>query len=100
MMIIDCHVHVCAMTPGHGSASELLMRRWSIRFIRWRLGLTPENGEPLERDVEAKLVETVNGTPELDAAVVLAFDAVYQPDGQPDPANTHLYVTNDYAAEL
>src|SRR2546430_41214 len=25
-MIIDCHVHVCAMTPGHGSASELLMR--------------------------------------------------------------------------
>jgi predicted TIM-barrel fold metal-dependent hydrolase len=32
--------------------------------------------------------------------VVLAFDRPYTADGRPDEANTHLYVTNDYAAEL
>ncbi len=32
--------------------------------------------------------------------VVLAFDAVYDRDGNRDDANTHLYVANDYVAEL
>jgi predicted TIM-barrel fold metal-dependent hydrolase len=36
----------------------------------------------------------------LDAAVVLAFDAVHDEDGRLDEANTHLYVTNDYVADL
>lgn len=99
-MIVDCHVHVCATTPGHGSVSEQLARRWMFRFMRWRLGLPPGRGEDLERAVEAKLIESIQGTEQLDAAVVLAFDAVYDADGRRDEANTHLYVTNDYAAEL
>src|SRR5439155_26725207 len=53
-----------------------------------------------ERQVEQKLVETIDGTPELDAVVVLAFDGVYRDDGAFDPDNTHLYVTNDYVIEL
>jgi predicted TIM-barrel fold metal-dependent hydrolase len=56
--------------------------------------------ERLEREVEAKLVETVNQTGEIDAAVVLAFDAAYTEDGRRDDANTHLAVTNEYVAEL
>lgn len=100
-MIVDGHVHVCAMTPGHGSVSRSLRRRASFVFMRWRLGVSFfADDERLEREVEAKLVETVRETPELDAAVVLAFDRVYTKDGKPDDANTHLYVTNEYAAEL
>jgi predicted TIM-barrel fold metal-dependent hydrolase len=68
--------------------------------MRWRLGLPGDNGELLERAVEAKLMETIDGTPGLDKAVVLAFDAVYDRDGNFDTGNTHLYVTNDYAWEL
>jgi predicted TIM-barrel fold metal-dependent hydrolase len=100
MPVVDCHVHVCATTAGHGSVSSHLFKRWTFRFIRWRLGLTSDNGERLEREVEAKLVETVQGTEMLDAVVVLAFDAVYDEDGNFDAANTHLYVTNDYVGEL
>ena len=37
---------------------------------------------------------------QLDAAVVLAFDAVYDRDGPADDAGTHFYVTNDYVIEL
>src|SRR5205085_10662540 len=47
-----------------------------------------------------RLIELLEGTPELDAAAVLAFDAVYGRDGALDPLNTHLYVSNDYVIEL
>src|ERR1700730_10549984 len=99
-MIVDCHVHACATTPGHGSLSRQLLKKWNFRFIRWRLGLTGDDGEALERGAEAKLVESINGTEALDAAVVLALDAVYDTDGRLDAENTHLFVTNDYVAEL
>lgn len=100
-MIVDCHVHVCATTPGRGFVSAKLRRRSSFVFMRWRLGVSFfADDATIERDVRAKLVETVGQTPEVDAAVVLAFDRPYTDDGRPDDANTHLYVTNDYAAEL
>jgi predicted TIM-barrel fold metal-dependent hydrolase len=100
-VIVDCHVHVCATTPGHGSVSRSLRRHLSFLFMRWRLGVSFfADDERLERQVETKLVETVQQTPELDAAVVLAFDKVYDPDGRPNDAKTHLFVTNEYAVEL
>jgi predicted TIM-barrel fold metal-dependent hydrolase len=100
-VIVDGHVHVCAMTPGHGKLSAKLRRRFSFVFMRWRLGVSFfADDERLEREVESKLVETVRQTPELDAAVVLAFDRVYGNDGRADDANTHLYVTNEYVVEL
>jgi predicted TIM-barrel fold metal-dependent hydrolase len=99
-MRIDCHVHVCADTPDHGKVSPRLRSSPTFRFMRWRLGLTHENGAAIEKAVEAKLVETIDGTEGLDAVVVLAFDAVYDADGRLDDKRTHLYVTNDYAALL
>src|SRR5438067_100104 len=98
-MILDCHVHVCAITPGHGSMSPRVLRSLPFRFMRWRLGMRGED-EATERQVEAKLVETIHTCDDIDAAVILAFDAVYDPQGNLDAANTHLYVTNDYALEL
>jgi predicted TIM-barrel fold metal-dependent hydrolase len=98
-MIIDCHVHLAAMTALHGGSSDQLLKTLPFRFMRWRLGLVG-NDESTERQIEAKLVETLNGTPELDAAAILAFDQVYTNDGQPDPARTHLHVTNDYVIEV
>ena len=99
-MRIDCHVHVCTTTPGHGRMSPRLIHSPLFSFMRWRLGLPWDNGPPIERAVADKMVETVHGTEMIDAAVVLAFDAVYDREGRFDKANTHLYVTNDYAWEL
>jgi predicted TIM-barrel fold metal-dependent hydrolase len=60
----------------------------------------PGRDEKTERALEAKLVETIDGTEKLDAAVILAFDAVHSEDGAMDLSRTHLYVTNDYVIEL
>jgi predicted TIM-barrel fold metal-dependent hydrolase len=98
-MVIDAHVHVCALTPNHGATSDRLLKTLPFRFMRWRLGMVGSD-EQTERQIEAKLVETIGGTPEIDAAVVLAFDAVYRDAGILDENNTHLYVTNDYVIEL
>jgi predicted TIM-barrel fold metal-dependent hydrolase len=98
-MIVDCHVHISAATPGHGSMSDRLQKSLAFRFMRWRLGAKGYD-ESTERHLERKLVETIDGAGILDAAVVLAFDAVYDKDGRRDDANTHFHVTNDYVIEL
>ena len=98
-MILDVHVHTCAASPGHGFMSEKLFKSLPFRFMRWRLGLG-QYGPETERELEKKLAETIDGTEKLDAAVILAFDAVHDRDGRRDDANTHLYVTNDYVIEL
>jgi predicted TIM-barrel fold metal-dependent hydrolase len=99
-MIIDCHVHVIATAAGCGSMSLRLRKSLTVRFLRWRLGIPDGDGEAVDRQAEAKLVETIYGAEQLDAAVVLAFDAVYDPDGTLNETDTHLYVSNDYVAEL
>ena len=100
-MIVDCHVHTCATTPGHGAVSGRLRRRPNFIVMRARLGVTLfGSDEKFERDAEARLLETVTGTPELEAAVVLAFDGVYTEDGRYDEAATNLVLTNDYVAGL
>jgi hypothetical protein len=96
---IDCHVHVAACTPGHGSMSPRLLNSLPFRFMRWRMGLVGAD-ERTERALAAQLGRIIEETTELDAAVVLAFDAVYDLDGRRDEARTHLYVTNEYVAEL
>jgi predicted TIM-barrel fold metal-dependent hydrolase len=98
-MILDAHVHVAAMGTSHGCSSDRLLQSVPFRFMRWRLGMVG-NDESTERQIETKLVETLVGTPELDAAVILAFDAVYTETGEIDLPRTHLHVTNDYVIDL
>src|SRR3954470_8586065 len=98
-MIIDCHVHVAALTPGHGCMSGRLLKSIPFRFMRWRLGI-PGNDAATEKALEARLFQTLDETIEIDAVALLAFDAVYNIDGQLNLERTHFYVTNDYAIDL
>lgn len=98
-MIVDCHVHISACTPGHGSISLQLQNSLAFRFMRWRLKLKGYDANT-EAQLRERLLDVIQGTPKLDAAVVLAFDAVHDGEGRLDEANTHLYVTNDYVMEL
>jgi predicted TIM-barrel fold metal-dependent hydrolase len=98
-MILDIHVHIAACSPGHGAMSQRLLNSFAFRFMQWRFGIYGASTET-ECELGNKLVQTVDEVTKLDAAVVLAFDAVYQPDGTIDATRTHLYVTNDYAMYL
>lgn len=98
-MTIDCHVHLCTFTPEHGGTSRHLLDTLPFRFMRWRLGMVGSDART-ERALEAKLFELMGETPQLDAVVLLAFDAAYTDDGRLDVKNTHLHVTNGYVLEL
>lgn len=98
-MIVDCHVHTTALSPGRGKMSDELLKRGSISFMRHRFGLKGSH-EELEAGLEARLERDLTGAAELDAAVILAFDAVHRVDGTRDEANTHLFVSNDHVIEL
>ena len=98
-MIVDCHVHVSAFLPGHGHMSQRLQGSLPFRIMRWRMGIKGSDNRA-ERHIAQGLAETIDQTPELDAAVVLAFDAVHDADGRFDAARTQFYVTNDYVIDL
>ena len=98
-MLVDCHVHVNAFLPANGRTSKVLLGRPSFRYLRWRLAMKGADGET-ERALVAALAAELDGASEVDAAVILAFDAVYGDDGRIDELRTHLHVENDYVIEL
>jgi predicted TIM-barrel fold metal-dependent hydrolase len=101
-MNIDCHVHICALTPEHGQLTPRVHRSVPFRFMQSRLGLHhKERDEPqTELAITQLLFNLLSQAAELDAAAVLAFDAVYTPDGQLNTADTHFYVKNDFVIDL
>jgi predicted TIM-barrel fold metal-dependent hydrolase len=101
-MLIDCHVHVSALLPQHGLMSSQILKSFPFRFMQSRLGIHHIEGQDdvTERALTAKLFTLLDETTELDAAVVLAFDGVFTPQGEYDAARTHLYVKNDFVIEL
>ncbi len=98
-MVVDCHVHVSACTPEHGEMSAKLQRSFAFRFMRWRLKVKGYDANA-ERQIAERLRTTLEQTTELDAAVILAFDSVYDRDGTLNQSATHLHVKNDYVMEL
>lgn len=98
-MIIDCHVHISATSPGRGKMSPRLLNSLPFRFMRWVFSLDGAD-EATERELKLLLYQLLDQATELDAVVVLAFDAVYDHEGRRDEENTHLYVANDYVMEM
>lgn len=99
--IIDCHTHVFCWgeNPADGYLSEKTRRAWLTRLILFLTGLKREQGDSISEKIRSRLLRHVR-TSSLDAAVVLAQDAVYREDGTRDDAATHFYVSNDYVLSL
>jgi predicted TIM-barrel fold metal-dependent hydrolase len=101
-MLIDCHVHVSALLPNHGLMSAKILKSFPFRFMQSRLGIHHLEGqdEVTEQALTARLFQLLDDTRDLDAAVILAFDAVFTKGGVFNTDNTHLYVKNDFVIEL
>lgn len=79
--------------------SRRLLDSMPFRFMRWKFGLIGEDANT-ERALEELLARTVAGAAPVDAAVVLAFDAVYDAAGKRDADRTHFEVANDYVRDV
>ena len=96
-MLIDIHTHICALSRG-GFLAEKTIKSIAFRFMRQRLGIT--GARDTWADQLEQVIASTIASSGLDAAVVLAFDAVYGRDGQRLDDATCLYVENDYVANL
>jgi predicted TIM-barrel fold metal-dependent hydrolase len=96
-MKIDCHVHlICLSEPSGGYMRFGWVRNFMKPFFARRLGIqsakTPEDRDLLYAAVTASMVKES----ELDRAVVLAFDEVFQKNGERDERRSFYYVPNEY----
>ncbi len=92
-------MHICAVRPESGQFSDSLYYSAAFRYIRRHLGVKTKDAAA-EQLVVRRLAEAMEGTPRLDAAVILAFDAIHDEDGKIDLGRTHLYVKNEFALEV
>ena len=102
-MIIDCHIHTVATAHGEGFVSPYLLKSPGFRTLMRTLGVSDiagKVGAVADREIERALMATINQARWLDAAVVLALDAVHRRGGERDVANTHLWVSNDHVMRL
>ncbi len=79
--------------------SRTLLDSLPFRFMRWKFGLVGEDANT-ERTLEELLARTVAGANPVNAAVVLAFDAVHDAAGRRDAERTHFEVGNDYVRDV
>ncbi len=96
-MVIDVHTHICTLGRG-GYTSDKIVNSIAFRFMRWRLGICGAR-ETWPQQLEALVAKTIEEST-LDAAVVLAFDAAYSPEGDRLDDHTCMYVENDYVGAL
>jgi len=99
--VIDIHCHVAG--EGHGGSgctiSRAMAENWRYGFFRKAFGVPRE---VIEREGDAavcrKIAADVAASRAVDAAVILAFDAVVDRRGEVDRARTHLYVPNEFVS--
>lgn len=79
--------------------SRTLLDSVPFRFMRWKFGLIGEDART-EATLEQLLARTVAEADPVEAAVVLAFDAVHDAAGKRDANRTHFEVANDYVRDV
>lgn len=101
--VIDLHCHVAG--EGHGRSgcyiSRALAENWRYRVFQRAFGVPREEVE-LRGDAAVcrKIAGDVGASTEVDRAVILAFDAVIDRQGEVDRDRTHLYVPNRFVARM
>jgi len=99
---IDCHTHLAGVgTQGSGCwTSDKLAKRLAFRILRRMHGVTPAQLErSFDQDWAARLAATVRAS-EIDHAVALGFDGVYDARGAWDEGRSQMIVTPSYVFEV
>ena len=98
---IDIHVHLAGVGTGGSGCwiSPRFERRYTFRLLRWWHGITSAQlRESVDQDWVDRVARMVRES-ELDRAVVLGFDGVYDERGEFDPGRSQLVVPPSWVFE-
>lgn len=89
---VDVHVHLAGIGAGDSGcwASPRFQSRWTFRLLRWWRGRALE-GDSLDAGWAARIARYVRES-ELDRAVALGFDGVYDARGELDRERSQMVV--------
>ncbi|CAN5590266.1 amidohydrolase family protein [soil metagenome] len=91
---IDVHVHLAGTGAGDSGCwiSPAFRRRYTFRAMRFLYGITAEQMERSADEAWAEMVAERVAASELDYAVALGFDGVYDRDGELDRERSQMIV--------
>jgi predicted TIM-barrel fold metal-dependent hydrolase len=101
--IIDVHVHALSLDKaGTGCfISKSMMNSLAFKIMRCFFDI--KNGDStkvMDEKISRSTKSLLGSLHDIDYLVFLAFDGVYDKNGELDMQNTHFYVTNDYVRDL
>lgn len=99
---LDVHAHLAGIgTNGsHCWTSARFRSRYSFRLLQWFLGITPEQlAGSIDADWAAGLARRVRES-EVDHAVALGFDGVYDARGELDREKSQMIVPHRWVFEV
>jgi hypothetical protein len=99
---LDVHTHLSGVgTEGSGCwTAPKLRKRLAFRVLRWMHGVTEDQlRSSFDSDWAARLAEKVRAS-EIDHAVALGFDGVYDARGALDPSLSQMIVPPSWVFEM
>jgi predicted TIM-barrel fold metal-dependent hydrolase len=96
--LIDCHVHLAALPEGGNGCyiSPKILRSPLFRFLLWKHKLSPSNPRDANRKYLDDLLTELRTSRQVQKAVILGMDGVYDQNGQLDQEHTNFLIGNDY----
>jgi predicted TIM-barrel fold metal-dependent hydrolase len=96
--LIDCHVHLAALPDGDNGCyiSPKMLRSPLFRFLLWKHELSPSNPREANRKYLDDLLTELRASRQVQKAVILGMDGVYDQNGRLDQAHTDFLIGNDY----
>jgi predicted TIM-barrel fold metal-dependent hydrolase len=100
--LVDVHVHAAAFPDGRNGClmSSSFRRGLTVRFIKWKMGLTGQDPAAMNRQYVERMAGDVRSSKRVSRAVVLAFDGVYAESGQLDLNRTTCLISNDFVHQV
>jgi predicted TIM-barrel fold metal-dependent hydrolase len=95
--LIDCHVHLAALPEGGNGCyiSPKMLKSPLFRFLLWKHGLSPEKPQEANRKYVDDLLTELRASRQVQRAVLLGMDGVYDHAGALARKETDFLISND-----
>ena len=99
--LIDCHVHLAALPEGGNGCyiSPKMLKSPLFRFLLWKHGLSPEKPQEANRKYVDDLLTELRASRQVQRAVLLGMDGVYDHAGALARKETDFLISNDYVLQ-
>ncbi len=96
--LIDCHVHLAALPDSDNGCyiSPKMLQSPLFRFLLWKHRLSPSNPRDANRKYLDDLLTELRASRQVQKAVILGMDGVYDQNGRLNQEHTDFLIGNDY----